>query len=99
MKDVVPSGFKSFSGSRRMTPSVAVVTVQSAGTLTVAPDGSVNARSARGVSEDAMAAAVSDGPCDATIPDGDPAHPDSIVTERSSQALSATCGRRTPVFS
>src|SRR5206468_10731779 len=49
--------FNCFSGSSRMTPSVDAVTVQSAATLSVAPDGSLTVRS-RVASADAAAGAA-----------------------------------------
>jgi len=65
-----------------MTPSVAAVTVQSTGTLSVVPDVSVNARSAP------------DAPGD--VPDGGAAQPDSTPTARSIKAVRPICGNLTP---
>ena len=84
----------SFSGSQRMTPSVAAVVVHSTGTLSVAPDGSVNVRSTHGVSVDVAAgAAIPDVPGDPMAPEGGAAQPDTTATVRGIKTPKQNKGR------
>ena len=85
--------FNCFSGSSRMRPSVDVVTVQSAATLSVAPDGSVTVRSTRAPSADAGAATSGAAVCGAMVPGAGAAHPDSAARARSIATVLAIIGK------